>query len=33
MFPPFHADANKRKMGATNGIDAVLQAIAPYRNR
>lgn len=27
------ADANKRKMGATSGIDAVLQAIAPYRNR
>jgi hypothetical protein len=27
------SDANKRKMGASNGIDAVLQAIAPYRNR
>ncbi|KAL4421715.1 hypothetical protein ABPG77_002331 [Micractinium sp. CCAP 211/92] len=27
------SDANKRKMGSTNGIDAVLQAIAPYRNR
>lgn len=27
------SDANKRKMGAANGIDAVLQAIAPYRNR
>jgi hypothetical protein len=27
------ADANKRKMGATNAIDSVLQAIAPYRNR
>lgn len=27
------SDANKRKMGATSGIDAVLQAIAPYRNR
>ncbi|PRW61313.1 beta-catenin 1 [Chlorella sorokiniana] len=27
------SDSNKRKMGASNGIDAVLQAIAPYRNR
>lgn len=31
--PALPADANKRKMGSTNGIDAVLQAIAPYRNR
>ncbi|EFN51521.1 hypothetical protein CHLNCDRAFT_27908, partial [Chlorella variabilis] len=27
------SDANKRKISASNGIDAVLQAIAPYRNR
>lgn len=32
-LPACPADANKRKMGASNGIDAVLQAIAPYRNR
>lgn len=27
------SDANKRRMGEGDGIDAVLQAIAPYRNR
>ena len=34
-YPFMHtqADANKRKMGAAGGLDAVLQAIAPYRNR
>ena len=27
------SDANKRRMGEGEGIDIVLQAIAPYRNR
>ncbi|PSC73978.1 beta-catenin 1 [Micractinium conductrix] len=27
------SDANKRKLAASGGMDAVLQAIAPYRNR
>jgi hypothetical protein len=27
------SDANKKKLAAMNGIDALLQAIAPYRNR
>ena len=36
MIPSAHAapaDANKRKLAASGGMDAVLQAIAPYRNR
>ena len=28
-----NSDSNKKKLAAMNGIDALLQAIAPYRNR
>lgn len=33
-FPALQSsDGNKKKLAAMNGIDALLQAIAPYRNR